>query len=425
MNHRFTNWAGTHTCLSKGLNLPQNTSEVLEAVKKARAQGSTLKAVGAGHSWSDIACTQGHMICLDRMNRVLNVDKDDLTVRVEAGIRLKHLIDELYHHGLALSNLGSVAEQSIAGAISTGTHGTGITFGNLSSIVRDFKVVTGQGKVLTKSDIDINAVALGLGALGIITELELAVEPAFDLKEERWAIPFDRCLDQMLDIVEEHEHVKFWWLPHTKFVVVFASNRTTERRTKPVSEKLESFLNDRVFAKAIEVGRRQPDTMPVINRAIAKSYFAPRTRVARSNSVFNLAMPPAHLESEYGIPMGNAPDFLREVRNAIVKNDWKIGFIQEVRFVEADQIWLSGAYERRSCQFGTYATENRDGEPFLRQMSCLSKDFGARPHWGKEIYATSQELRAVYPRLGDFAKLRQKHDPDGVFMNDFLRRTLH
>ncbi len=423
MTRRFINWARTHSAQCS-LAMPKSTEEIQELVLRAAKSGQRLKAVGAGHSFNDVAMTSGTHLSLDRMTATLQVDRKKMRIRVQAGIRLKDLVEDLDVLGLALPNLGSIAEQSIAGAISTGTHGTGASFGSLSSLVTDFKLVDGHGHVLTSETLPLDAAALSLGALGVFTELELKVEEAFDLKEERWTMPVKEAIAAMPDLVAEHEHVKFWWLPHTESVVIFVANRTRESRTPPPSEALENFLNDKAFAGAIELGRLSPAAIPRINRVIAQSYFQPRTRVSRCDHIFNLAMPPVHLESEYGIEASHAPIFFQAIEDGIRRNKWNIGFIQEIRFVAEDQIWLSGAFGRPSCQFGVYATESRDTDAYFRYAADVAKDLDGRPHWGKSFLADHGELARVYPRLGEFAELRQKHDPQNVFLNDFLRRVL-
>ena len=426
---QFTNWAGNHRCRPTEIHAPGSEAEVAELVDAVRDRDSTLKIAGAGHSWSDIACTDGELAHLDTLDELVEIDRQAGTVCVQAGIRLRDLIARLAERGLALPNLGSIGEQSIAGVISTGTHGTGLETGNLSSMVRSLRLVDGRGEtveVSRESDEDLFAAArVGLGALGVITQVTIDCVPAFRLRERAWTLPFDEAIAGMADLVETHDHVKFWWLPHTDVVEVFVADRTERRATPPdlLQRVDDAGLLRPVFAGVLETGARYPTVIPLLNRLVAATYFNDYERVADSHEVFNVAMPPKHLEAEYGFPVEAAEEALERMRRRIRMDRHRVNFITEVRFVAADDIWLSPAYERDSCQIGAYIGETPGWRDYFEAFEAIADRLDARPHWGKCFFADTARLSAVYPRLEDFDTLRRRHDPDGIFENAFIERV--
>ena len=423
----FRNWAENHVCAPKSRIEPSSEREVVDLVERVRRDGETIRVVGAGHSWSDVACTGGHLVSLDRMNDVVDIDRERGTATVDAGLRLKHLVPYLLERGLALPNLGSILEQSVAGVISTGTHGTGIGLGNLSSTVRSMRLVDGRGRIVELGEDDgrLDAARVSIGALGVITRVTLDVVPAFNLHEQVWTLSFREALDQMHPIVERHDHVKFWWLPHTDQVQVFAADRTDEeKRPAGVAQRLdESGLLTPLFSGVIGLGNRVPEAIPALNNLVAEVYFDEFDHVAESHRVFNLPMPPPHLESEYGFPAERADEGLRRLRNFIDDEGLGVNFITEVRFVAPDDIWLSPAYERASAQIGAYIGETPRWRDYFEGFEEIALEMDGRPHWGKTFYAGPDDLRRNLPRFDDFLELRRELDPDGVFLNDFTRRV--
>ena len=444
----FANWSGVHRRRVEGWHQPSSEEEVATILDRARRSGQVVKVVGAGHSWSAAACTQGHAINLDRMDRVLEVDRARCRVRVEAGMRLQDLNARLAREGLAMRNLGSISEQSVAGAISTGTHGTGAGFGCLSTLVRGLTLMTAAGERLeiTARDEELFAAArLGLGALGVVTEVELECEPAFQLAEEAVGLSFEEAADALLDKVERHEHVKLWWLPHTDRAMIYAWDRTDAPATAgpglggalrglveravgggegvDLGRVADTWINANVFDGLLRLGARTPALIPRINQMISEVYFVDRRRVGRSDAVFNLAMPPVHRELEYGIPLEAAPEALRRLKALIDRRGLRVNFIVEVRFMAADDLWLSPGYGRASCQLGAYMAEAPDLLAYFTLAESLFLEYGGRPHWGKEFFASHPVLRQALPRLDDFAALRRRLDPHGRFNNAFLRRV--
>ncbi len=426
----FHNWARNQACTPAGIHMPSSEREVVELVEHVRRHGQTMRVVGAGHSWSDIACTDGQLVNLDRLSHVLSVDPQRGRVTVEAGIRLKDLVAYLLERGLALANLGSVAEQSVAGVISTGTHGTGVGVGNLSSMVESLRLVTGTGDVLELSADShpelLAAARVGLGSLGVITQVTLKCVPAFNLYERSFTLGFDEALRQMQSLVDAHEHVKFWWLPHTGRVQVFVADRTERERTplRLMHRVDDAGLLNPVFAGILALGGRFPAAVPALNWLVAGTYFADYELVDHSHRVFNLPMPPRHLEAEYAFARDQAEDALQQMRALIEWEQIPVNFITEVRFVAGDDIWLSPAYGRDACQIGAYIGDSPRWRAYFEGCEAIATRLGARPHWGKTFFAGREQLRRVYPRFDDFVQVRERLDPRRIFQNDFTRRVL-
>lgn len=428
MVFRFRNWARTASCTAAARVFPTSEAEVVALVRDAVRTGQRVKVVGAGHSWSPVACTDGVQVSLDRMARVLAMDVAAGTVVVEAGIRLFQLNAALADHGLAMPVLGSIAQQSVAGAISTGTHGSAPQLGSLASCVASLRLVDGTGEVRdlsAGSEPDLFSAALvGLGALGVITQVTLRVVPAFALEEQVEPLPFEEVANRVNALVASESFVKVWWIPHTTHALVFRYRRTDAKPTwNAFAHGLdEAVVNALVFRALLWVTRWWPRFTRVVNRLVQATYFRPRRRVARSDRAFTLAMPPRHDEAEFALPVEHAAEALRAARDIIGQHGLHVNFIVELRFTAADDAWLSPTHGRASCWLGAYIAESPSRGPYLRHMEAWAMAHGGRPHWGKAFSAGSEELAPRYPKWNAFRAVLQRLDPAGVFRNAFVDR---
>ena len=424
----FANWGRTHSCRPAERATPRNERELIELVRRARKKRLALKVVGAAHSWSDIALTDGLLVSLDRLDRLLAIDRERNEVVVEAGIRLKDLNRALEAEGLALPILGSISEQSIAGVISTGTHGSSLEWGNLSTLVTGMRLVTAEGDVLELYDGDerLCAARVGLGALGVITQLTLKVMPAFNLCEVAEPLPWNDALGHFDDIVRSAEYVKLWWVPHTDVVQVFRYHRTHE---PPNPDKRREWIESNIlsgllFPGMLWLGKVRPERIRGINQGFADRLFVESRVVDTSVRSFNVPMPPVHRETEAAFAVGRAPAALRKLRELIDDEDLRVNFITEVRVVKGDSSWMSPAYGRDTCQLGAYTGENPTADRYITRFEQIMQEFDARPHWGKETSITADAVLRLWPRARDFRDLACSMDPGGVFRNPFLDRVL-
>ena len=429
----FRNWSGTHGCSPARFVQPAVEEEVAGEVRRAAKESRRVRVVGAMHSWNDSACSDDVLLNLDRLAGVIAVEGERVTVG--AGTRIHALNRLLAARGLAMANLGSIDQQSVAGAIATGTHGTGVTLGNLSSRVTGMRVVTADGKVL---DIDeatdhgddgelLRAGRVSLGALGVVTRVTLACVPAYDLVEQSYSLPLEEAVRRMDELVDAHRHLKMWWLPHTKRVQVFAMDIATTREGAIVESGLARWWDRSVilrgaFASLLWLGARWPSRIAAVNRLVAKSHFKDRRRVGRSDEILHIAMPARHRESEYAVPRARAPEALERLAAGIARERLNVNFVVELRWVRADDSLLSCSNGRDACYVGGYMREAPDRARYFAMFESLMQELDGRPHWGKEFSLAGADLRARLPGFARFAAVRKRLDPERRFDNDYLRR---
>ncbi len=399
---------------------------MIAAVRVAADARKRLRVVGGGHSWSAIAAPEQIGVTLDGLAGV--IARDDRTVTVRAGTRLKHLNAALAAEGYALPIVGSIAEQSIAGAIATGTHGSSLVHGNLASLVERVRLVDGRGTAhdIGAGDPRLEAARVHLGALGVLTELTLRIMPAFRLAETIEAIPVRAMPAQLEAIAKSAEYVKVWWMPHTRTAHVFRCERTEDAPSLKPNPVRQRWIDDRimhpfVFPAVLRVGLL-PGLTPRICAVVAKTFVQPR-RVGVSTLMLSTPMPFRHRETECAVPMARAGEAVERTLHAIERDKLVVNFPVEIRFVRGDAAWMSPAYGGDTCQIGAYCWGPRAPAyfaAFWREMRALD----ARPHWGKELDHTADEVRALWPRAKEFCTLRDELDPDRVFASEFHTRTL-
>jgi L-gulonolactone oxidase len=407
---------------------PASEAEIAELIRHAAAARRHVKVFGGGHSFSDIGLTDGVLVSLDRMRAVVDVDTAGRRVTAQAGIRLHELVDALASRGLALPILGSVMQQSIAGAISTGTHGSSLRHGNLASLVCGLRIVTGRGEVLdlVEGDDRLAGARVGLGALGVITQVTLRCAPLFALTEDARRAPIEEVVRDLVSIANSAEYVKIWWLPTLPFANVYRYSRTAEPPTTSHLRRWmdETIVNRYLFAALLGVSRRWPSLTAAINRAVGATYLRESRRVGRYDQVLTVAMPPVHREMEYALALDRAPESLDRIRALIRDRRLRVNFVMEIRFVKGDDAWLSPAYGRDSCQIGAYIAEGADRASYFAGVEDIMQAAGARPHWGKEHNVTPELVNAMFPTIERFRALRDELDPDRVFENPCLARAL-
>lgn len=430
IDYTFRNWAGTQTCTPDRLYRPRNSEEVVEIVHEAGQSDVRLKVVGAGHAWGDNALVplRGWLLSLEHMNRVLEVDKVNGRVRVQAGIRLGDLNEVLAQHRLALRVMASVSEQSLGGAIATATHGTGLAFGNLSAQVVALQLVTADAVVheLTWDDGEIfPAAAVGLGALGVVTEVTLEVEPAFLLQETRTTEPFETALAALPARLEDHAHVRLIWCPYVARVEVVCQDRTSALPTRRLpfagwlDHRLTSFYARRLVAWATHVF---PEHVPRLNR-LSRALSGRRGGVVgRSDHVFSGAVPPVHEAMEYALPAERGVEALRALKALVEGEQIPVNGEVELRWVKGDDLWMSPAYGRDVCCLRASASGRFVTEEYFPAFHRLMNGLDARPHLGMVQLYEPGALLDVFPRARDFAALRRRLDPTGMFVNEFVAR---
>ena len=417
----WTNWAREQRCAPARVERPRNEEELARVV----AGAERVKVAGSGHSFTDIACTDGVMVDLSRMTRVLGVEGEDVTV--EAGITLRHLGEELHRRGLAMENQGDVDPQTLAGSISTATHGTGGRFGNLSSRVMAVRLVDGTGTVrdLRGGD-ELLAARVGLGALGAITAVTLRCVPAFTIHRLDEPRPLDDVLTSLDEHVDAHDHWEAFVLPYTRRALTLTSRRT-QIKPRPRG-RAEAFARDVLLENAAlwaacRVGRSVPRAIPPVSRRLA-ALMGPAEHLDRSHRVYANTRLVRFTEMEYGIPREHAAEALERVLSLIERRRLPVGFPIELRVVRGDDAYLSTAHGRPTAYIAVHQFRRMEFETYFRAVEEVMDDYGGRPHWGKRHYQTAATLAPRYPEWQRFQEVRRRLDPDCRFENDYLRRVL-
>ena len=426
----WRNWAGDQRCAPEAIEHPRNEEEVADAVRRAGAAGRPVRVAGAGHSFSDIALTDGHLLKLDRMNRVLHADPEAGLAEVEAGISLNELGPRLAEHSLALENQGDVDPQSVAGAISTATHGTGAGFGNLSAQVTGLRLITADGNALDCSEeVEpelFRAARVGLGALGVITRVTLRCAPLYTLRRTDAPKPLDEVLDALDGWVDGHERFELFVFPYTRV----ALTRVTESAPgppRPLHPRRE-WLADVVLENAVlgaftRTGRTVPRAIPALNRTISR-LIQPTERVDRSYRVYANARRVRFTEMEYAVPREAGREALERVLAMVERRRLPIPFPLEFRFVAADDAYLSPSTGRATAYVAAHVLRGMEHETYFRAVEAIMRDHDGRPHWGKRHYRTAADLAPSYPDWDRFAAARERLDPARRFRNDYLDRVL-
>jgi L-gulonolactone oxidase len=427
---RWSNWAGDQHCAPARYDEPASEAELIEAVARARKAGMPLRAVGSGHSFTDAACTDGHMVSLRRMGRVIDADAASGLAEVQAGIRLRELGPALATHGLAMENLGDVDAQALAGAILTGTHGTGVGFGNIATQVAALRIVTADGSVVTCSpdhDQDLfRAARLSIGALGVISTVTLRCRPAHSLRRIDEPRPLEEVLDDIEAIAGSHERFELFAFPYSKVCLTRATEQTDEPPSPP-SQARELFedvlLENAALGLACRTGRLFPRLVPRINRVFDR-VITGSVRVDESHRIYANPRLVHFTEMEYAIPRERGAEAVRAVMDLVELRRLPIVFPIEMRFVAGDDALLSPAHERDTCYVAVHQYRGMEFESYFRGVETIMDALGGRPHWGKRHYQTAATLRPRYPEWDRFAALRDRLDPDRVFQNDYTRRVL-
>ncbi|MBV9830274.1 MAG: FAD-binding protein [Marmoricola sp.] len=426
----WTNWAQNQAAHPAQEISPHDAAEVVDAVVAARRQHLTAKMPGTGHSFTDIALTDGLMLRPDGLRGVTAVDHDAMTVTALAGTPLHELNAHLTRLGLSLRNMGDIEEQTVAGAISTGTHGTGGTVASLSAQVAGLELVTGEGKELVASaeeNPDVLEMArLGLGALGVLTSVTFAVEPMFTLAAHEVPMSWDQAMAEADELVASHDHFEMYWFPHTDRLLSKRNDRTGEP-AQPLGRFKgwfdDEFLSNRVFGWVNRVGNLRPSLRPRINDVAARA-LSERRFSDVPHKVFTSPRRVVFREMEYAVPREVGLEALREVRALIDRSDWLISFPVEIRFVPADTVPLSGAYQRDATYLAFHTNPQTDHTDYFREVEDVLRRYDGRPHWGKLHTRTAADLAPAYPRWQEFVDMRDRLDPDRVFGNPYLGRVL-
>ncbi|MBF4634616.1 FAD-binding protein [Agreia pratensis] len=435
----WRNWGRTEAVRPRRVERPTSAGAVQRAVIAAARSGIPIKAVGAGHSFTGIAVAPGVQLDLTALTGLIGVDAERKRVTLAAGTRLYDVPALIEPLGLAMPNLGDIDRQSISGAISTGTHGTGADFTGIAGQVRGAVIVTGDGSLLRISETEnaelLPAVALGLGALGILVEITLQCVDCFALHARERPLPLKGLLDaepgddgSLADRVRSSDHFEFYWFPHTRTAVSKTNTRLPSSASlaplTPVAHWLEDVaLTNGIYRATCAAAVAAPSIIPRVN-GMAERLMGNREFTDRSHRVFATRRTVRFREMEYAIPAETVPDALRDIMKLIDTRGWRISFPIEVRFARGDDLWMSTAHGRDSGYIAVHRYYREDPTEYFEAVEQIMLGYEGRPHWGKMHTRQSDDLRAMYPRFDDFLAVRDRLDPQRVFANPYLNRVL-
>lgn len=432
MSETWRNWAGTVTATPVAVHHPQDLTEAAEALSTAERNGWTVRALGSGHSFTPVAAPTGMALDLSAWRGIEHADPGTGLVTVRAGTRLHELNAELDRIGLAMPNLGDIDQQTIAGAISTGTHGTGARHGGIATQVRALHLLLADGtarRCAPDENPELFAAArVGLGALGIITSVTLQCEPAFVLEADECPEPLDSVLERFDELGAHNDHVEFYWFPYGKNALVKRNNRLpADVIPRPLSS-LRHFVEydlveNAAFGLLCRIGRAVPSTVRPLNR-LSSAVLSRRSYSDRSHRVFTTQRSVRFVESEYAIPVQHLSDVLRELRTALPHLEHPVMFPVEIRLAAADDIWLSTAYGRDTAYIAVHQFPGMPYRHWFDVFESIVSAAGGRPHWGKMHNLSAGTLRERYPKFDDFRRVRCEVDPRGRFTTPYLCRVL-
>ena len=397
----WQNWVGNQSFSPSAFAAPRDEEEVAALVQQAADRGVGVRVAGAGHSFTPVVQTDGLLLDLSALTGVVHTDAVRRRATALAATRIRDFYEPLWQAGLALRNQGDIDTQQIAGAVATGTHGSGTRYTSLSGVVRGMRLVTAAGEVrdIGEEDVDLlRAAQVSVGMLGVVTRLELEVTDAYRLRERVGLRAWDDVMEHWDELVAQHRHFGFFWLPTEESGALYNLDGHGER------------LTDQCYVKVYdEVGPDVPDDDTT------------GRRVDRCYRIFPMVYDPNFHELEYFVALERAPEALHAMRELMLASLPDSIYPLEVRTVGADDAYLSSQHGTDTAVISVSGTPGTDYWAYLRSVDALLAGFGARVHWGKLHFLTPERLHDRYPRADDFIALRRDLDPQGMFLNDHLR----
>jgi len=426
MSARWGNWARDQFCAPSAIERPTSEAELAAVVARAAQRGEKVRAVGTGHSFTDCACTDGVMIDMTGLHRVIDADRASGLVTIEGGAKLHTLGPQLAEHGLGLENQGDIDAQSITGATATATHGTGVRFTNLSARIAALRLVTATGEILELSDgDDYLAARVSLGALGVISQVTVQTVPLYTLHRSDERRPLTETLARLDEYVDDNDHFEFFVFPYGSKALTRTTRRSDEQPTPTPAWKRrvgEDFENGGL-SLICQTGRRFPAAAPRLNRLMT-SLISDATVSDRAYKVYASERKVRFTEMEYAIPREHARVAIERVIDVVHRRKLPIMFPIEVRFSAPDDSFLSTAHGRDTCYIAVHQYTGMEFESYFRAVEEIMDEYAGRPHWGKRHYQSAATLRGRYPDWDRFAAVRDRLDPNRVFLNDYTRRVL-
>lgn len=421
----FSNWSGSVKYTPTDYHQPATEEEIVKIVGNCIENSKRIRVIGTGHSFTRLCETGETLISLDNYKGIVSVRKETREVTVKAGTKIYEFGLLTHAIGLAQENLGDIDRQSLAGSISTGTHGTGIAFGNISTQVSAVKFVNGKGEVIFCSENEkpdlFKAAQISLGSLGVILELTFRLVNSYKLAFESGKEDLYDVLERYDEINHETRNFEFYWFPHTRTVQTKYSNISDkEPKDNRLGLWFDNILENHLF-NAVSYPTRY---IPSLSASVAKlsaTLAGTSGKVNWSHKVYALPRTVLFNEMEYNVPYEAFAEVKKEVVRVFNQKKFDVHFPTENRFVKGDDIWLSPAYGRQSAYIAFHVYKGNPYQEYFRVMEDICRSYDGRPHWGKMHTLRSSTLAEVYPKWNDFLRIRQEHDPQGVFLSEYMK----
>jgi len=424
------NWAGNIVFNPSEIAYPTTEAEIQQLVLKAANSRKKVRIIGTGHSFTALVKTTDILVSLDKYQGIISVNKDRVQATVKAGTKLNLLGDLLFKEGMAMENLGDIDVQSIAGTISTGTHGTGEEFGTISTQVIALRFVNGKGEIVdcseTKNRALFKAAQVSLGVLGIITEVTLQCVPTYKLalynKKETLTAVFANLKERN----ETNRNFEFYWMPYTDTTWTKTSNIVASAEPDKINffnYWSEYVLENYAFKLLCEFAKMFPSKNEAVSKITADT-IADVKKVYYSHKIYATQRMVKFREMEYNIPRAAYEDVFKEVVKTVNSKKFKIHFPIESRFVKGDDILMSPAYGRDAAYIACHVYAKKDCRPYFAALEEIFMTYGGRPHWGKMNQLTPERIADLYPEFTSFLKHRKEQDPDKVFVSPYLQQLL-
>ena len=429
----WRNWAGTATATPARWAQPRNEAEISAAVKDAAAAGLQVRALGSGHSFTPAAATAGLALDLSLWSGITAADTRTGLVTARSGTTLRALNAAAAEFGLALANLGDIDAQTIAGALSTGTHGTGARLGGLATQVEALDLVLADGSLVSCSASAwpelFAAARVGLGAVGVITAVTLRCVPSFTLAADERPMPVEQVIEQFDSLAAANDHFEFYWFPYGRQALVKRNNRLAPDGRAPSARmpgwrRVWEFevMENAAFGTLCRLGRAVPRLIPKLNQ-LSSAALSARSYTDASYRVFVTPRRVHFVESEYAVPRESLADVLGELRRAVPRLAEPVMFPVEVRVAAADDIWLSTGYGRDTAYVAIHQYTGLPYRAYFDLFESVVAEAAGRPHWGKMHSLDAARLGPLYPPFDDFRQVRAQVDPEDRFGNPYLSRV--
>jgi L-gulono-1,4-lactone dehydrogenase len=427
---KWANWAGDQICRPARIVSPASREELAEVVAAAAGAGRKVSVAGSGHSFTEAAMTDGTMVRVEALRGVIDADPSTGLVKVGGGTVLAALNEALAGMGLAMENLGDIDSQTLAGAISTGTHGTGARLRNLSAQVEAMEMVLADGSVRRLDAAGdpnlLRAARVGVGALGAISAVTLRCVPAFTLERVDSPHPREEVLDSFQERAERHDHFELFTFPYADSALVLERNRTGDPprpRGRLAAQLNDVVLENWALGALSATGRRFPRAIPALARLAGRLATGGRT-TDRSDRVFVNERRVRFTEMEYGIPREHGPEAARRVIEWVRSNRYPVFFPIEMRVAAGDDALLSPSHQRDTAYIAVHQYRGMEWRPYFEAVEEIMDSYGGRPHWGKRHFQTAATLAPRYPAWSEFQRARDELDPGRAFTNDYAARVL-